>query len=119
MDEVGEHIVLVGGADQPADGDTHEDGVSEIQELQMVTQEGGNVGVSSVVGNFDDAQAGVKQLFADEGLAAELAERGYFLSSANSLQKAVHDIDHPLLVGHVPHGLHRGGGQPGQHCRGH
>ena len=52
------------------------DGVSEIQELQMVTQEGGNVGVSSVVGNFDDAQAGVKQLFADEGLAAELAERG-------------------------------------------
>lgn len=61
------------------------DGVSEIQELQMVTQEGGNVGVSSVVGNFDDAQAGVKQLFADEGLAAELAERGYFLSSANSI----------------------------------
>ena len=61
------------------------DGVSEIQELQMVTQEGGNVGVSSVVGNFDDAQAGVKKLFADEELAAELAERGYFLSSANSI----------------------------------
>ena len=38
------------------------DGVSEIQELQMVTQEGGNVSVSSVVGNFDDAQAGVKVL---------------------------------------------------------
>lgn len=61
------------------------DGVSEIQELQMVTQEGGNVGVCSVVGNFDDAQAGVKALFADEELAAELAERGYFLSSANSI----------------------------------
>ena len=61
------------------------DGVSEIQELQMVTQEGGNVGVSSVVGNFDDAQTGVKKLFADEKLAAELRERGYFLSSANSI----------------------------------
>ena len=61
------------------------DGVSDIQELQMVTQEGGNVSVSSVVGNFDDAQAGVKTLFADEELAAELAERGYFLSSANSI----------------------------------
>ena len=55
------------------------DGVSEIQELQMVTQEGGNVGVSSVVGNFDDAQTGVKKLFAD------VRERGYFLSSANSI----------------------------------
>ena len=61
------------------------DGVSEIQELQMVTQEGGNVGVCSVVGNFDDAQSGVKKLFADEGLAETLAERGYFLSSANSI----------------------------------
>lgn len=61
------------------------DGVSDIQELQMVTQEGGNVGVSSVVGNFDDAQTGVKKLFADEDLAAKLAERGYFLSSANSI----------------------------------
>ena len=61
------------------------DGVSEIQELQMVTQEGGNVGVCAVVGNFDDAQSGVKTLFADEALAAELAERGYFLSSANSI----------------------------------
>ena len=61
------------------------DGVSDIQELQMVTQEGGNVGVSSVVGNFDDAQTGVKTLFADRELAARLAERGYFLSSANSI----------------------------------
>ena len=61
------------------------DGVSDIQERQMVTQEGGNVSVSAVVGNFDDAQTGVKTLFADEELAAELAERGYFLSSANSI----------------------------------
>ena len=61
------------------------DGVSDIQELQMVTQEGGNVSVASVAGNFDDAQTGVKALFADEKLAADLAERGYFLSSANSI----------------------------------
>ncbi len=61
------------------------DGVSDIQERQMVTQEGGNVGVCSVVGNFDDAQAGVKQIFSDEELAEVLAERGYFLSSANSI----------------------------------
>ncbi len=61
------------------------DGVSEIQELQMVTQEGGNVGVCSVVGNFDDAQSGVKALFSDKRLADELAQRGWFLSSANSI----------------------------------
>ena len=61
------------------------DGVSAIQELQMVTQEGDNVGVCSVYGNFDDAQTGVKQLFSDEKLREELAQRGYFLSSANSI----------------------------------
>ena len=60
-------------------------GVSDIQELQMVTQEGANVGVCSVVGNFDDAQTGVKVIFGDEALAQELEERGYFLSSANSI----------------------------------
>jgi len=61
------------------------DGVSAIQELQMNTQEGGNVGVCSVYGNFDDAQTGVKKLFSDEALREELAQRGYFLSSANSI----------------------------------
>ena len=61
------------------------DGVSDIQELQMVTQEGGNVGVCAVVGNFDDAQTGVKKIFSDSALAAELAGRGYLLSSANSI----------------------------------
>ncbi|MGN1004294.1 MAG: threonine synthase, partial [Oscillospiraceae bacterium] len=61
------------------------DGVSAIQQLQMNTQEGGNVGVCSVVGNFDDAQTGVKKLFSDENLRTVLAERGYFLSSANSI----------------------------------
>ncbi|HIT32188.1 MAG TPA: threonine synthase [Candidatus Enterenecus stercoripullorum] len=60
-------------------------GVSDIQELQMVTQAGGNVGVCAVVGNFDDAQAGVKKLFSDQKLAQTLADRGYFLSSANSI----------------------------------
>ena len=61
------------------------DGVSAIQELQMNTQDGGNVGVCSVVGNFDDAQTGVKKLFSDEALRAQLETRGYFLSSANSI----------------------------------
>ena len=61
------------------------DGVSAVQELQMVTQEGDNVGVCSVVGNFDDAQTGVKRLFSDEQLREQLAQRGYFLSSANSI----------------------------------
>lgn len=61
------------------------DGVSAIQELQMNTQEGNNVGVCSVYGNFDDAQTGVKKLFSDEQLREELAKRGYFLSSANSI----------------------------------
>ncbi len=61
------------------------DGVSEIQELQMRTQEGENVGVCAVVGNFDDAQTGVKKLFSDEQLRKTLDERGYFFSSANSI----------------------------------
>jgi threonine synthase len=61
------------------------DGVSEIQQLQMATQEGNNVGVSAVVGNFDDAQTGVKILFSDEALREELSQKGYFLSSANSI----------------------------------
>ena len=51
----------------------------------MVTQDGANVGVCAVVGNFDDAQAGVKRIFSDEKMRATLAERGYFLSSANSI----------------------------------
>ena len=62
-----------------------EDGVSDIQKLQMTTQEGLNVGVSAVKGNFDDAQAGVKKIFSDEAMREELAGNGYFLSSANSI----------------------------------
>ncbi len=61
------------------------DGVSAIQGLQMQTQEGENVGVCAVYGNFDDAQTGVKQIFSDEQLRKDLEERGFFLSSANSI----------------------------------
>lgn len=61
------------------------DGVSAVQALQMQTQQGENVGVCAVHGNFDDAQTGVKILFSDEKLREDLAQRGYFLSSANSI----------------------------------
>lgn len=62
-----------------------DEGVSEVQRLQMVTQEGGNVAVVAVNGNFDDAQTGVKSIFNDPGFSAELGERGFLLSSANSI----------------------------------
>lgn len=60
-------------------------GVSAVQELQMTTQEGSNVGVCAVAGNFDDAQTGVKRLFSDEALREQLSKRRWFLSSANSI----------------------------------
>lgn len=60
-------------------------GTSEIQRLQMVTQEGENVAVYAVRGNFDDAQTGVKKVFGDPAIAAELAKRNIRLSSANSI----------------------------------
>jgi len=60
-------------------------GVSEIQELQMVSQKGANVGVFGVKGNFDDAQAGVKAIFSDPDFRQVLADKGYMLSSANSI----------------------------------
>ncbi len=62
-----------------------EQGVSEIQRLQMVTQEGNNTHVISVKGNFDDAQTGVKQIFTDPVLMEELAAKGMAFSSANSI----------------------------------
>ena len=61
------------------------DGVSNIQKLQMVTQKGENVNVMSVFGNFDDAQNGVKKIFGDKEFAEKIAENGYQLSSANSI----------------------------------
>ena len=60
-------------------------GTSEIQRLQMATQEGANVAVYAVRGNFDDAQTGVKRVFADKEIAAQLAQRNIHLSSANSI----------------------------------
>ena len=60
-------------------------GTSEIQRLQMATQEGANVAVYAVRGNFDDAQTGVKRVFGDGAIAAELAKRNIRLSSANSI----------------------------------
>ena len=51
-----------------------ENGVSPMQKLQMTTQEGGNVGVCAIRGNFDDAQTGVKTIFTDPAVKAKLAE---------------------------------------------
>ena len=60
-------------------------GVSKVQELQMVTQKGANTSVVAVHGNFDNAQSGVKAMFEDKELAKELGEAGYQFSSANSI----------------------------------
>jgi len=61
------------------------DGVSAVQKRQMASQEGSNVRVVGVIGNFDDAQNGVKAIFANENIGVVLATRGKFLSSANSI----------------------------------
>ncbi len=60
-------------------------GVSPIQQKQMVTQKGDNTHVVGIHGNFDDAQTGVKKMFADKELEKELAAKGYQFSSANSI----------------------------------
>ena len=60
-------------------------GVSPIQEKQMVTQKGDNTFVVGIHGNFDQAQTGVKKMFGDKELAQELNEAGYQFSSANSI----------------------------------
>ncbi|MEG0961727.1 MAG: threonine synthase [Lachnospiraceae bacterium] len=61
------------------------DGVSPIQQKQMVTQKGDNTFVVGINGNFDQAQTGVKQMFTDKELAKEMEEAGYQFSSANSI----------------------------------
>jgi len=61
------------------------DGVSRVQELQMVTQKGKNTSVVAIHGNFDNAQSGVKALFEDKELERELNTAGYQFSSANSI----------------------------------
>ena len=60
-------------------------GVSPIQEKQMVTQKGANTHVVGINGNFDQAQTGVKMMFNDKELAKEMSEAGYQFSSANSI----------------------------------
>lgn len=61
------------------------DGVSAVQEKQMVTQKGANTCVVGIRGNFDDAQSGVKKLFSDKALGEKLNEAGFCFSSANSI----------------------------------
>ena len=61
------------------------DGVSKVQELQMTTTDGNNTYVVAVKGNFDDCQSAVKEIFADSSFKEILENRGYELSSANSI----------------------------------
>lgn len=61
------------------------EGVSDIQKLQMITQEGSNVFVSGIDGNFDDAQSGVKAIFTDEKANKSFEQSGCVMSSANSI----------------------------------
>lgn len=61
------------------------EGVSCMQQLQMSTQEGANVYVGAIEGNFDDAQNAVKEIFIDKTIAESLKANGYALSSANSI----------------------------------
>ena len=60
-------------------------GVSRVQEMQMVTQKGDNTSVVAIHGNFDNAQSGVKAMFENKELEKELNEAGYQFSSANSI----------------------------------
>ncbi len=60
-------------------------GVSPMQKLQMVTQEGKNVSVCAVNGNFDDAQSALKRIFTDQDTIEKLSAHGMMLSSANSI----------------------------------
>ncbi len=61
------------------------DGVSRVQKMQMATQAGENVNVTAIYGNFDDAQTGVKRIFGDADAVDYLNDKGYFFSSANSI----------------------------------
>ena len=60
-------------------------GVSEVQKMQMITQEGSNVYVAGVLGNFDDAQSGVKNIFTSNQVIEQLQRQGMKMSSANSI----------------------------------
>ena len=71
-----------------------EDGVSPMQKRQMKTQEGSNVGVCALKGNFDDCQTGVKKIFTDADVKKQLDDNGMMFSSANSINwgRLVHQI---------------------------
>ena len=76
-------------------------GTSKIQRLQMTTPADGNVHAVGIKGNFDDAQAAVKRIFADKSIAAEAAAHGITLSSANSINtgRLVPQIAYYVLAG--------------------
>ena len=61
------------------------EGVSKMQKMQMTTQEGANVNVCAVEGNFDDCQSAVKRIFNDSEVRAKIKEKGFVFSSANSI----------------------------------
>ena len=61
------------------------DGVSPMQKRQMTTQKGSNVNVFAIKGNFDDAQTGVKKIFTNDAIKAQLADNNKLFSSANSI----------------------------------
>ncbi len=61
------------------------DGVSPVQEKQMLTQKGENTAVVGIYGNFDDAQTGVKNIFNNKEIKEKLAYSGFQFSSANSI----------------------------------
>lgn len=62
-----------------------QEGVSEIQKMQMITHKGNNTYVVAIKGNFDDAQSGVKKIFTDKEFSKVLEENNYMFSSANSI----------------------------------
>ena len=90
------------------------DGVSKVQETQMVTQDGANVGVCAVEGNFDDAQAGVKRIFSDEAIRADPGGPGLL-----PLLRQLHQLGpHPAPGGLLHLRLLRPGpGREAQHGR--
>ena len=90
-------------------------GTSRIQRLQMTTPAEANVHAVGIRGNFDDAQAAVKRIFADPAIRAEAAAHGITLSSANSINtgRLVPQIAYYVLAGAKLNGTDGGSGAPG------
>ena len=89
-------------------------GTSRIQRLQMTTPGEPNVHAVGIRGNFDDAQAAVKRIFADEAIRAEAAKHGITLSSANSINtgRLVPQIAYYVLAGAKLRTTNGGSGTP-------